>query len=220
MIDPYEVLGVGKDASSTQIKAKYRSLSKTYHPDKNEGDDTKFKQIKDAYDILSDPERRQRYDKTGRTDKNPVTPEAIRNVMEGMIQNVIDQETMASEQPLAINVIDWQDIKLKIITSMKISRRQVVADLKATERKLNIARRLAARFKSKQEQDPVGEIFKAKIENIEGLFRQQQSALELSIAVQEEFEKYEYEVGPNSEGHVEPSPTLRLGGTPGVIYPR
>jgi len=214
-VNPYDVLQVDRDAGLAQVKAQYRALSKIYHPDKDGGDKAKFEEIKEAFDILSDPERRKRYDETGKTDPNPVTPEAIRSVMDGMIQNVIDSEVTAADHPFSAGEsnVDWQDIKLKIVVSMKTSRRQVVADIKATEKKLRIAKKLASRFKSLQEQDPIAEIFKGKIENIEGLLRQQQNALELSLAVQEEFEKYEYEVGADSEGQFKPTPTLRLGGS-------
>lgn len=65
MIDPYKVLGVAKNADSTQIKKAYRSLAKKYHPDIN-GDDKeaarKFKEISDAYELVGNEENRKKYD--------------------------------------------------------------------------------------------------------------------------------------------------------------
>lgn len=58
----YEVLGVNRNASQEDIKKAYRNLSKKYHPDKNGGDDSKFKEINEAYDILRDEEKRRQYD--------------------------------------------------------------------------------------------------------------------------------------------------------------
>lgn len=59
----YDVLGVSKDASKKEIKKSYRDLAKKYHPDKGKGsDEDKFKEISEAYDVLSDPEKRQEYD--------------------------------------------------------------------------------------------------------------------------------------------------------------
>ncbi|MBR6168563.1 DnaJ domain-containing protein [Candidatus Saccharibacteria bacterium] len=66
--DYYEVLGVGKDASDDEIKKAFRKLAIKYHPDKNPGDkeaEAKFKEANEAYSVLSDKTKRQRYDQFG-----------------------------------------------------------------------------------------------------------------------------------------------------------
>jgi len=66
--DYYEVLGVNKNASADDIKRAYRRMAMKYHPDKNPNDkeaEAKFKECAEAYEVLSDPEKRQRYDQFG-----------------------------------------------------------------------------------------------------------------------------------------------------------
>src|SRR6185437_5751104 len=66
--DPYKILGVDKKASQDDIKKAYRKLARQYHPDKNPGDkdaEERFKDIQQANDILSDPDKRKQYDQGG-----------------------------------------------------------------------------------------------------------------------------------------------------------
>ena len=66
--DYYEVLGVPKDASADQIKSAYRKLAMKWHPDRNQGSEeakAKFQEASEAYEVLSNPEKRQRYDQFG-----------------------------------------------------------------------------------------------------------------------------------------------------------
>ncbi len=66
--DYYELLGVGRKASQKEIRGAYRKMARKYHPDLNPGDksaEEKFKQIQEAYDVLSDTKKRQMYDQFG-----------------------------------------------------------------------------------------------------------------------------------------------------------
>ncbi len=68
--DYYKTLGVGKNASEDEIKKAYRKLARKYHPDTNQGDksaEERFKEISQAHDVLSDPEKRKQYDRAGTT---------------------------------------------------------------------------------------------------------------------------------------------------------
>ncbi len=69
-MDYYKVLGVDKNATPTEIKKTYRKLALKYHPDKNKGDkasEAKFKEISEAYAVLSDVDKKQQYDQFGST---------------------------------------------------------------------------------------------------------------------------------------------------------
>ncbi len=63
--DYYEILGVKKDASDDEIKKAFRKLAVKYHPDKEGGDEAKFKEANEAYEVLKDEKKRQRYDQFG-----------------------------------------------------------------------------------------------------------------------------------------------------------
>ena len=66
--DYYKTLGVSKGASASEIKKAYRKMAIKYHPDKNPGDkaaEEKFKEAAEAYDVLSNPEKKSRYDQFG-----------------------------------------------------------------------------------------------------------------------------------------------------------
>ena len=69
--DYYEVLGIDRGADDAAIKKAYRAMAKKYHPDVNPGDkeaEEKFKDVNEAYSVLSDPQKRARYDQFGHED--------------------------------------------------------------------------------------------------------------------------------------------------------
>ncbi len=65
--DYYAVLGVARDASDQEIKKAYRTLAHKYHPDKSGGDEQKFKEVNEAYQVLSNKDKRAQYDRFGQT---------------------------------------------------------------------------------------------------------------------------------------------------------
>ena len=68
--DYYKTLGVEKSATPEEMKKAFRKLAHQYHPDKNKGDDTKFKQVNEAYQVLSDEKKRAQYDQFGEAGMN------------------------------------------------------------------------------------------------------------------------------------------------------
>lgn len=77
MKDPYQVLGIDRSATAEEIKAAFRRAASKHHPDRNPGDPgahQRFKEINAAYQILSDPQRRQMFDRFGHTGDRPAGP--------------------------------------------------------------------------------------------------------------------------------------------------
>ena len=72
--DYYEVLGVAKTATDAELKSAYRKLAKKYHPDLNKDNkeaEEKFKEVNEAYEVLSDSSKRQKYDQFGHAGVDP-----------------------------------------------------------------------------------------------------------------------------------------------------
>lgn len=77
--DYYSMLGLTKTATLAEIKKSFRQLARQYHPDLNPGDqkaEARFKEINEAYEVLSDPENRSYYDHSGSTSKTPLHRQA------------------------------------------------------------------------------------------------------------------------------------------------
>jgi curved DNA-binding protein CbpA len=111
MSDLYADLGLARDASPDDIKKAYRSLAQKLHPDKDGGDKDKFQRVQAAYDILSDPEKRQRYDTTGKTKEGPSIEDEALSGMIQIVQQVIDGVEV--EHRNIIHVTRDHTIKLK-----------------------------------------------------------------------------------------------------------
>ena len=67
-MDYYSTLGINRNASQDEIKKAYKKMSMQHHPDRTGGDDSKFKEINEAYQTLNDPQKKQMYDQFGTTD--------------------------------------------------------------------------------------------------------------------------------------------------------
>jgi curved DNA-binding protein CbpA len=143
--DPYKIFGIDRDADLETIKRAHREKAKQYHPDNNPGDDeaaAAFLACQRAFEILSDPERRKRYDRTGadsdRVDtRDSEALELLMTMFDKAVQPQIDS-------PMPIGGTDF-------IASFRFGlqrlRNAIEDDTKPIRRKLERANYLAARFK-------------------------------------------------------------------------
>lgn len=96
-VDYYAVLGIKKNATLDEIKKAFRKLSMIHHPDKTGGDDTKFKELGEAYGVLSDPEKRPIYDEHGSEGLKQFENHPMRNARISLQPLVIKVECNLSE---------------------------------------------------------------------------------------------------------------------------
>lgn len=207
----YEILGIKEGATVAQIKAAYRKKSTLYHPDKVKGMENKFQEVSDAYKVLSDEHRRARYDRTGRIDDVKVTPD----VVQGMVRTTVMAMVMAERPDGSSDDPTWDDIRSKVIMSIQAGRRDAVANVKRNEKHIKRLDNLAKRFKSKTDEDPVGDAFAEHRRSLVAELNKWQDALELSHKTEEVFASYQYhmgEMGTEPEGQFSPAPTRRLSG--------
>ncbi len=105
--DPYEIMGVGKDFTETELKIRYRLLSKELHPDKNPDDpeaEENFKDMKEAYEILKDPDRKGRFDTNGdRSDRKP--EDVFETKFRGLVSAVFMQIVENAEEPEKMDLL-------------------------------------------------------------------------------------------------------------------
>lgn len=101
-MDLYGVLGVEKTASQDEIKRAYRKLAQETHPDKNDGDGSKFEPVKAAYEVLSDPGRRERYDQTGDDGRVPDKHVEAKNMLAQMVMQIIDTRDPVTTDIVAV----------------------------------------------------------------------------------------------------------------------
>jgi len=130
-MNPYEELNVTVDTDKAAIKKAYKSASSKVHPDKQGGDKEKFQRVKLAYDILSDPERKARYDQTG--DIEEVKPK--QDPVEQRITQLF--ASMIGESNFSGNVIEKAiDISRSAISDLVAASCKVDTELKKLTKRL------------------------------------------------------------------------------------
>jgi curved DNA-binding protein CbpA len=140
--DPYDILGVERTATRVEIKAAYRKLARTLHPDAGGGAEA-FARLAEANAILSDPTRREIYDRTGKTDQERMELDA-RNFVANLLNAAIEQIQ---------GDVDTIDVLAEMKNALKAELSGVVKAIKTADAKIARTRKMAKRFKAKKEGD-------------------------------------------------------------------
>lgn len=114
MANHYKTLRVKRKATQQEIKDSYRDLAKEYHPDKEDGNAEKFKELANAYEILSDPKRRKFYDRTGSSMSEKEITALAGALLQQLFQVIVSQKGLVK-----IQVIDMiEEINIQIDNGM------------------------------------------------------------------------------------------------------
>jgi curved DNA-binding protein CbpA len=133
VLNPYETLGVDKNATMSTIKAQYRRLAKLHHPDAG-GDPEEFQRLAMAYSVLTDPEWREQYDITGTIDRAAVVNEFAEmvNILARIIDDILERDPAALEQEDAIGIVE--NTAKRAITAETSRSEQISRKITALER--------------------------------------------------------------------------------------
>jgi curved DNA-binding protein CbpA len=205
-MNPYELLGVARDASKAQIRSAYRRLSKVLHPDNQDtGDAEKFRELSLAHDVLVDPERRRRYDETGRLSETRIKPAALKAFLASLIKNIVNAQTQSG----ATDDVKRENIQMKVVMSLSRSMNAAQQQRAAIERRIVRADELIARFVPAGEHDPVGEALRAEKRDVMQELDKIDDEIEMAqMAIKIFKEGYTYKADPAPEGPMSAGPTV------------
>lgn len=142
--DPYKALRLNRSASPEEIKAAYKALAKKLHPDRNIGNPKaaeKFKEVQEAYDLLMDPIRRQRYDETGETDAKNEEHDAVQIII-GVLNSCLVQIYSRGGDPKGQDLVGL--MRSNILGGQEKIRSEKKQFIKKNESLRDVAKRFTA----------------------------------------------------------------------------
>lgn len=200
MRDPYETLGLGRDASKAQIKKAHRKMSMELHPDQPGGDGERFREVQEAFELLIDDDRRLRYDRTGKI-SSPVTPDRIKSVMQTLIAHALNTPPGVATDPI-------ENMKFSLVASED----QLRKDIKKIQGEILKINKALSRIQNKGDQSLLENILKDQVSHLAKQIENHEDMIELQQACLKVLRDYSYVVSPGSEGQFNPGLTPRLIG--------
>lgn len=145
----YEILGVKPDATLDEIKRAYRRASRSAHPDRNGGDGTKQQEINDAYAVLSDAERRRRYDLTGLGDRERDPAEAAKAMLVEELHELLFPRGGGLSQMMQRAVPSSENILADLQETIQLKRTGLLQGMTSEKTKLGRFEQHMKRVKAK-----------------------------------------------------------------------
>ena len=185
-MDPYEVLGVGRDADSMEVKRAYRRRAAEAHPDVG-GSSEEFALVKHARDILADPTRRERYHRTG--DTTEAQPDNTMSAALQMVAAALDETlgklAQANRNPHEV------DSLLSMMKSALRTRAGKLRELNASARKaIAINEKLLGRFKTAKGENLIEALIRASLANFRNIIEahdRQLKAIEDAVGILDQY---------------------------------
>lgn len=189
----YEILGVDKGASPDEIKTAYRKKAQETHPDKG-GDADQFKAVQQAYEILSNPDKRALYDKNGRVKTEAEMEEDAYKNLVGCWMKALSE--FDSNDQVDIETFDIvAGIRKHIDTTMKELKGKVKDMLKNIKKREKFLKRF--KYKGKKE-NTVQKVVKKQIEDLENSIKEAEEVMEIGKIMRRLLPDFEYDYTSNN----------------------
>lgn len=186
--DLYELLGVQRDATADEIHAAFRKLSKLHHPDKG-GDPEEFRLMKLADEVLTDPERRARYDTTGDTGDNG-SPDQIKADALATLAQVLG---MAIEAP--VPMFGGEPDIVKTMRDILLAKKlEIVSDKSRFGSKVVKLQKIKNKITVKSGENHLAAVLQSQIEHLNNNITQAERAIEIAKVALKDLERYMFEV--------------------------
>lgn len=197
---PYEALGLTPEATAAEIKAAYRKLAMLHHPDR-QGDPVAFKRIQNAYDVLSDPERRLQYDTTGTTEKMMTMRQGAERIIPELANSALQRAWDLVNQ-------DLRQMMVREVDGVLLTDRTTQQQATSKREDLKVALK---RFRRKNGENLVAASIQEQIEKLGKFLEANTQHQLLMLEVLDILEDYSYTVGDE--------PALLLENDDGLVQP-
>lgn len=202
MTDPYETLGVDKDATSKEINAAYKKKAKKAHPDQG-GSAEEFQQLKNSAMVLLDPEKRKRFDEEGIVDDNTpnnIQAKAMENIANFFINSV---DALETPQGMGIRMNDL-DMVSGAVTYFRQQIQGAEAHITVIEKKIKSFDKMLKRLKTKRKNDVIRTMITSHMTTLKNATtgsKLQIKMCEAAILILKDYE-FEQEVNPYQGGRL------------------